>query len=456
MSRPLPPAIAVYSGGWQRTFAPGRDVVIGRDVRADVRIPHPGVSRVHVVLRYLDGHWVAIDNQSLNGIFVGHQRVPSVDIRGGETIHIGNPDGPRLAFELGPVPRPDNQLTTRMRQEAGRRTDVVSISTTVRRVRRTGASVAAPPGSTTVGRAPDNDVVIPDALASGHHATLMPMPEGCRSRTPAAPMGTFVNGQRVKNAAAEAERRRHDRQRRLCLRERQSRPSHRTREQDRWPRGVRHQLDHRTQTARGWTVVSFSAKPATLTAVIGPSGSGKSTLLKVIAGGTRPASGAVFVRSARRPRRVRVDAHPDRHGSARRPSCIVSSPSTKRWATPAESADATGHHQGRSAARGRAGARGTRVDAARDTRVDKLSGGQRKRASVALELLTGPSLLVLDEPTTGLDPALDQLVMKMLRQLADAGRVVVVVTHSLAYLDVCDQVLLLWSRRQDRILWTAR
>ena len=77
------------------------------------------------------------------------------------------------------------------------------------------------------------------------------------------------------------------------------------------------------------------------------------------------------------------------------------------------------------------------------TRVDKLSGGQRKRASVAMELLTGPSLLVLDEPTTGLDPALDQQVMTMLRQLADAGRVVVVVTHSLTFLDVCDQVLLL-------------
>ena len=62
---------------------------------------------------------------------------------------------------------------------------------------------------------------------------------------------------------------------------------------------------------------------------------------------------------------------------------------------------------------------------------------------MALELLTGPSLLILDEPTSGLDPALDRQVMTMLRQLADAGRVVLVVTHSLTYLDVCDQVLLL-------------
>jgi energy-coupling factor transporter ATP-binding protein EcfA2 len=76
-------------------------------------------------------------------------------------------------------------------------------------------------------------------------------------------------------------------------------------------------------------------------------------------------------------------------------------------------------------------------------RVDTLSGGQRKRTSVALELLTEPSLLALDEPTSGLDPALDKEVMRELRLLADRGRTVVVVTHSVLHLDLCDYVLVM-------------
>ncbi|ONH27779.1 ATP-binding cassette domain-containing protein [Pseudofrankia asymbiotica] len=76
-------------------------------------------------------------------------------------------------------------------------------------------------------------------------------------------------------------------------------------------------------------------------------------------------------------------------------------------------------------------------------KVSKLSGGQRKRTSVALELLTQPTLLYLDEPTSGLDPGLDKEVMESLRRLADGGRTVVVVTHSVANLDLCDYLLVL-------------
>jgi energy-coupling factor transporter ATP-binding protein EcfA2 len=62
---------------------------------------------------------------------------------------------------------------------------------------------------------------------------------------------------------------------------------------------------------------------------------------------------------------------------------------------------------------------------------------------VALELLTKPSLLFLDEPTSGLDPGMDRSVMHTLRELADDARTVVVVTHNVANLEVCDQLLLL-------------
>lgn len=74
-------------------------------------------------------------------------------------------------------------------------------------------------------------------------------------------------------------------------------------------------------------------------------------------------------------------------------------------------------------------------------RVASLSGGQRKRANLALELLAHPDVLVLDEPTTGLDPAHERSVMTMLRQVADRGRTVLAVTHSMQTLELCDRVL---------------
>ena len=78
-----------------------------------------------------------------------------------------------------------------------------------------------------------------------------------------------------------------------------------------------------------------------------------------------------------------------------------------------------------------------------DTRTSALSGGQQKRVNVALELLTKPSLLFLDEPTSGLDPGLDKSVMEMMSELAHDGRTVIVVTHSVANLNLCDRLLVL-------------
>ncbi|WP_220193519.1 FHA domain-containing protein [Ktedonospora formicarum] len=75
--------------------------------------------------------------------------------------------------------------------------------------------------------------------------------------------------------------------------------------------------------------------------------------------------------------------------------------------------------------------------------ISKLSGGQRKRVSIALELLGNPSAFFLDEPTSGLDPGLDRRMMTLMRRLADRGRTIVLVTHATNNINACDYVCFL-------------
>jgi ABC-type multidrug transport system ATPase subunit len=534
MTRPAPPALTVRYDGSSRTFAAGNDVVIGRDLRADLRVAHPLISRAHVILRFDAGRWMAIDNGSLNGMFVNGHRVPVVDITDGLDVNIGNPDGPRLTFEVGrhqgsvgtppqttsvpvaqrpssswpnqppptarpPVPPPGASRSqprypsgpmpatpsaptpsypsgpqssypsapqsypgaprqsypppaaqtggypaaTTMGATAQPRQSEGNLATSMLKILRPGRTPDAPAGSIKIGRATDNDIVIPDVLASRHHATLVPTPDGAEIRDNRSINGTFVNGSRVESAML--------------------------RDGDVVTIGnvdlvyAGGTLARRTETEAAtrtggldvhgvtWTIesnktlldnISLTARPGTLTAVIGPSGAGKSTFARLVAGYTHPTTGTVTfeghnIHAEYASLRSRIGMVPQDdvvHGQLTVNQALMYAaelrlpPDTNKAdraqvvAQVLEELEMTRHA---------------------DTRVDKLSGGQRKRASVALELLTGPSLLILDEPTSGLDPALDRQVMTMLRQLADAGRVVLVVTHSLTYLDVCDQVLLL-------------
>ena len=280
-------------------------------------------------------------------------------------------------------------------------------------------------------------------LASRHHATLVPTPGGAEILDNRSINGTFVNGARVESAVL------HDGDTvtigNVDLLFRGGTLVRRT-ETEAATRTGGLEVHGVTWTIEGNKTlldnISMAARPGTLTAVIGPSGAGKSTFARLVAGYTHPTTGTVSfeghdVHAEYASLRSRIGMVPQDdvvHGQLTVRQALMYAaelrlpPDTNKADREQvvnqvlEELEMTKHL---------------------DTRVDKLSGGQRKRASVALELLTGPSLLILDEPTSGLDPALDRQVMTMLRQLADAGRVVLVVTHSLTYLDVCDQVLLL-------------
>ena len=77
----------------------------------------------------------------------------------------------------------------------------------------------------------------------------------------------------------------------------------------------------------------------------------------------------------------------------------------------------------------------------RKTFISKLSGGQRKRASIAVELLASPKLFFLDEPSSGLDPGTEKNLMRMLRRLSESGKTVIMVTHTIQNIDLCDRLI---------------
>lgn len=83
------------------------------------------------------------------------------------------------------------------------------------------------------------------------------------------------------------------------------------------------------------------------------------------------------------------------------------------------------------------------LEAQAKTKIKRLSGGQRKRVSLGIELLTSPPLLFLDEPTSGLDPGLEEKMMELFHRLAREGRTLIVTTHIMESLQLLDLVAIL-------------
>jgi pSer/pThr/pTyr-binding forkhead associated (FHA) protein len=162
------PVLRVATDGRELVVDPPVEVTVGRDAGADLNIPHPRVSRRHLVLRPGRRGWVLEDVGSTNGTFHEGRRVSLLRIDGPLRLRLGDPDD---GVELRVEPEPE----------------------------RTGEALAGAP--LRLGRAADNDVVIRDPTVSRHHAELLGDPTGGYEIVDRGSRnGTFVNGRRVGRA----------------------------------------------------------------------------------------------------------------------------------------------------------------------------------------------------------------------------------------------------------------
>lgn len=400
------PMLCVRYNGHNWSFPPGRTVEVGRGPRADVRLDDERVSHRQVRIWHSAGAWWVADQASRNGTWiVGAEQPldrPTSLPPEGLLLRLGSLDGPELLLSSGP---PGKQ----------RRPRVLS-----------------------VGRSRSSDIMVNDPLVSRHHATIA-LGEPTVLRDEGSFNGTFVNGDRVDGEAtlhigdeiglgsstlvwngvdiAQAPR---------------QRPIFSARHLEVVTRAGNVVLDD----------VSMSAPAGTLMAIVGPAGAAKSALLGALSGLQQASGGHVmwngrdFYAEYERMRFL-VGLVPRKDTLHRQLTVWRALHFTARLRLPPDTSASELE------ARVEQALADMDLTKQKNQRIDSLSGGQRKRASIALELLTAPQLLFLDEPTSGLDPEHDNQVMGSLRSLADGGRVVLVATNSVSALDVCDRVLVL-------------
>lgn len=413
-------------------MSPSRDYHVGRDPLSDIVIDDARVSWHHAVLRPVADHWSLEDEDSTNGTYTGGTRIHESGVGPGSVIRFGHPaNGPRAVLIGHERPSPP----------AAERPSAVSAPLATGAFRQPTTVRPLPARTVRIGRSGENDLVMDDLTVSRRHAELRRRPDGTYEIVDlGSHNGTFLNGRpvaRARVAPGDIVGIGHSAFSLVgdTLQEFVDTGEVSLDVQDlavTVDRGRKTLLDH----------VSFPVGEKCLLAVVGPSGAGKSTLLNALTG-LRPADEGTVLYDGRdlyhdyAELRQRIGLVPQ--------DDILHSQLTVRRALGYAAELRFPHDTAKSERRARVAEviRELGLEQRADQPIHSLSGGQRKRVSVALELLTKPSLLFLDEPTSGLDPGMDRSVMQMLRGLADDGRTVIVVTHSVLSLEMCDRLLVL-------------
>lgn len=399
---------------------PASGRTIGSTDASDAVIPAPFLEPVHVRIRRKGEMWMAEPATDAGLILLRGVEVTEAELAPGDVL--------RLADRVG------NFATVRVVKDAAR-------------VTRTSALRGKLPalGQTLViGSGASSDIRLEHPLVRPRHALLRRDDAGAlwlEDRTTVA--GTYVNGRRLRG--------------RICIEPgdtiqigpasaRVGRVALEPLEQVRGVdvSAVNACVDaevKRKGRRRLLTGVNLHLPPASLTAVAGPSGAGKTTLMRLISGQTAASEGTVRYNG--------VSLTECREAHAALMGFVPQDDVVHQDLTVSEALEFQARlrlgrdvsKQTRDASIGRA-LEFVGLDEQRGQLVRTLSGGQRKRVSIASELLNEPEILFLDEPTSGLDPGLDKRMMLLLRLLADQGRTVILTTHAIAHVDVCDTLVL--------------
>ncbi|MBV8375579.1 MAG: FHA domain-containing protein [Verrucomicrobia bacterium] len=401
-------------------------VVIGRAAEVDLILGHPEVSRRHCRVLFEGGEWFIEDLGSQRGTAVNGKRISGrTALRSGDQIQVGPVT---LAFGVGS-------------DESPGAAELVNPLGTVLYMGKPTADI--PLGSDLIfGRSDEADVVLSDPVVSRRHAMIESGPKGYRLLDLHSKSGSFVNGRRFDEHDLVIgdqiqlgpfffiyDGRRLVRVRRLSV-----------------GRIIAIGLTRHGDNGPILNRAGFVAEPGQFIGILGPSGAGKTTLLDALSG-LRPAESG----------KVRFDQTDLYKNLGQLRSLFGYVPQDD-----IVHSDLTVTEALTFAARLRLPAGTPRPEIVKlvdhtivslgladrvNLKIGRLSGGQRKRVSVGVELLSRPPLLFLDEPTSGLDPLAEFKLMELLRHLADTGCTVICTTHVMENVYLMDQIAIVSDGR---------
>ena len=392
-------------------------ITIGADPGCDVVVDHPWIAPRHARLDVIAGahHVIALGGAHVS---LGGAEVTDAVLHDGDLVRLQDPATAHL-------------VTLVYRNSLAPRIAPVQ-------------HFATPPGTPllTIGRA-DADIVLDQPLVSRHHAALAWEGDHHVLHDRGSANGTWQNGRRVHGSARLAPG--------DVVAIGTFRLTYDGDSLDSFDQRGAIRLDAAAVERRiGGRVLlaptTLSIEPCELVAIIGASGAGKSTLMTALCGFSRATSGRITVNGD--DLYAGYDAYRTAIGFVPQDDILHRSLPVGRALYHAARlrlpADTT---PGELAARIAAVLEAVDMTEHEGQRIDRLSGGQRKRVSIACELLADPVLMFLDEPTSGLDPGLERKLMYTLRRLADRGRTIVLITHATQNITVCDHLAFLSAGR---------